>query len=196
MKKIKKALIFTICVFAVVLSTVSCTNSEKSQETAMQTPVPEITQTELPNSNTVVPQKSVYSSDSINEDMNVIAEYSYDMDNDGTEEKIVLASDVKKGAELDSDGHNRQLYIKDGDKYYILADQYVQLGNIEFEVMDYYKGTQAVPTVVVTYDTSSMLKLYAYVYDNDNNCYTERELYNSSNESENGINKMYSSAEE
>jgi len=196
MNNMKKLTKFALCFSAVLLFLTSCTsnqpmpvNTASPETTATATAVP----SEKPVQNSEV---KIYACDSVNTEFTTLSEYSYDMDNDGVDEEIVLTINAQRNSDgsLDlNDGQNWQLYVQKGEKYYLLIDRYVQIGKINFNVADYYNEDKTIPTIVATTDTNAKLVLNAYTFNLEENCFVERVLYDSSTESDSGINKMYSS---
>ncbi len=199
----KKIIKFTACMACILLFAVSCTPNQNTENSDSETQnllaaSPALSETESKTSEVLAKIKEIAASElqAISNEFTEVGSYSYDMDNDGADEKIILTINASKNSKGDfelNDGQNWQLYIKKGESCYMLIDEYVQLGSISFDVMDYYIDGKAVPTITALTKTGSMLKLTAYTYNSEKNCYVERELYNTANETDGGINKIYSS---
>lgn len=94
----------------------------------------------------------------------------FDFDKDGTEEKIRMYTEAQKdssGEILWDDGQNWLFVVQDTEKDYILAQEYVQLGTIEFYIYTigdkFHIGTISART--------ASLVLTSYYYDKDKDCF-------------------------
>lgn len=109
-----------------------------------------------------------------------ISEFSADLDTDGGEEKLELLTTAerdKKGNIAWDDGQNWLLLIRDGEKFYPLFSEYVQLGSVYFTVAQY--GKDDPPKITVMVSTGANLKLANYAYSKDQKGYKEEPVYNS-----------------
>lgn len=199
----KKRFQIAVCTICVLLSLTSCASSSdirnntgtSIKETAAPASVGEDLELKAHNN---TEDKKIMPSDlqAIKTEFTEVGSYSYDMDNDGEDEEIILTINAGKNSNNEfelNDGQEWQFYIKDGEKCYMLIDKYVQLGSISFDIADYYISSNTVPTATAIMNTSSMLVLTAYIYDAENDSYTEKVLYDSNSVADEGINKMYSS---
>lgn len=101
--------------------------------------------------------------------LTLLDEYYFDFDNDGEEERIAMytaAGRAEDGEIAWDDGQNWLFIVQDTDKDYVLFDDYVQLGSIDFYVYtiedDFYIDTLQVGTANLT------LKSYHYNRDKGN----------------------------
>lgn len=104
-------------------------------------------------------------------------EFTFDLDGDGTEEIIELhtaAGKAPDGSIAWDDGQNWLLVIVDGNDYYPLLQEYVQLGTVYFTVLDDQKGSVIITAIV---ETGSGLKLVSYTYNEDQKGYRGEVVY-------------------
>lgn len=122
-------------------------------------------------------------------------EYVTDLDLDGKDDKITLYTD----AELTEDGYARDdgnkwaLVVTDGagGGYYELFNEYVQLGNVYFQVADYFKDGKPVPTITFYETTGAGLNIMNFTYESEKG-FLKQIIYDSSKNSDSGINLKYS----
>ncbi len=127
-----------------------------------------------------------------------ITSYTGDTDADGTDETVVLATSAErdeKGKLLWNDGQNWALYVKDSsvDGCYILLDEYVQTGNVYFEISDYYMKDGAKPFISVIVSTGAGFSVKNYSFSKEKSTYEEETLFDTKNVTEGGINRRYTS---
>ncbi|MBR5154984.1 MAG: hypothetical protein IKW62_00680 [Clostridia bacterium] len=190
MKGLKLTLIFAILIFALN----GC--GEKSN---VETGTPDATQTE----NNEHTEEKVIKSQTIADNISGLTEvisYVGDCDGDGTDETVVLATSAdrdSKGEFLWNDGQNWSLYVRDNaEKIYVLFDGFVQAGNVYFDVADYYMSDGAKPAIMVTVSTGAGLSIKNYTFSKDDNGYIEKEIYDTRNATEGGINRRFTSVPE
>ena len=107
--------------------------------------------------------------DKVNVDnLSLLDEFAIDFDNDGIEEKIGMYTSAQKdsnGEVMWDDGQNWLFIVQDTDNDYVLVDEYVQLGSIDFNIYtiedDFYIATYSSRTASLT------LNLYHYDRVND-----------------------------
>lgn len=124
--------------------------------------------------------------------------YSCDIDGDGDEEKVILLIDAEYGNDgrlIRNDGQEWFLYIDDNGSSYVLLDEYVQNGDVNFDVADYYTAEGVVPQITVTVSTGSKLSITNYSYA-ANGMYAGEVLYDTGEVTDGGINRKYSSVPE
>lgn len=110
-------------------------------------------------------------------DLTLLDSVKVDIDNDNKEEIIELyttAQRDKKGEMMWDDGQKWFLLVHDEDKEYILFDEYVQIGTLEFWVFtsknDYH---------ILTLQTgSAVLKLSDYTYDIERESFVKKDIFN------------------
>lgn len=133
-------------------------------------------------------------------DMIEVTSYVGDTDADGIDEKIVLATSAErnvKGEFLWNDGQNWALYVEDGqDGTYVLLNEYVQAGNVYFDVSDYYLKDGAKPVILVTVSTGAGLSIKKYAFEKERTAYIEEIVFDTKNVTEGGINRRFSSIPE
>lgn len=132
-------------------------------------------------------------------DWTEVSRYTGDVDGDGTDEVVVLATSAeydKDGTVMWDDGQDWALYVDDRDEKYVLLNQYVQLGNVYFEVSDYYTADGAEPRINVIVSTGASFSMKSYSFSKKDMAYIESVAYDTSNETEAGINRRFSSIPE
>lgn len=128
-----------------------------------------------------------------------VSRYTGDVDGDGTDEDVVLATSAEPdedGTVMWNDGQDWALYVDDRDETYVLLNQYVQLGNVYFEVSDYYTADGAEPRINVIVSTGASFSMKSYSFSKKDMAYIENMVYDTSNETEAGINRRFSSIPE
>ena len=123
-------------------------------------------------------------------------EYVTDLNFDKVDDRIVLYTDAEltKDGFNKNDGNNWKLIVFDGNdsKVYELFSDYVQLGNVYFQVADYFKNGKPIPTITFFESTGAGLKIINFVYE-ESKGFLKEIIYDSSKRSDNGINLKYSS---
>ncbi len=126
-----------------------------------------------------------------------VTSYIGDLDADGADEEIALytsAERMNNGKFIWNDGQEWLLLIKDKiDGYYVLLDEFVQAGNVYFEVSDYYMKDGAVPKISVTTSTGAGFSLKNYTFSKNFKGYESETIFDTKNVTEAGINRRFSS---
>ena len=132
--------------------------------------------------------------------MTEVTSYVGDMDADGTDERIVLSTSAGRDAKGDflwNDGQSWALYVVDGpNDAYLLFDEYVQAGNVYFDVADYYLKDGPKPKITLTVSTSAGLSIKNFAFEKEKSAYVEEVLFDTKDVTEAGINKRFSSIPE
>ena len=132
--------------------------------------------------------------------MNEVTSYVGDTDADGTDEKVVLATSAQRSAKGEfmwDDGQKWALYVEEGGgEAYVLVDEYVQTGNVYFDVLDYYLKDGAKPKIMVTVSTGAGYCLKNYTFEKEKSVYTEEVVFDTNDVTEAGINRRFSSIPE
>lgn len=110
-------------------------------------------------------------------DLTLLDSAKVDIDNDNKEEIIELYTTAQRdedGEMMWDDGQKWFLLVHDEDKEYILFDEYVQIGTLEFWVFtsknDYH---------ILTLQTgSAVLKLSDYTYDIERESFVKKDIFN------------------
>lgn len=129
-------------------------------------------------------------------DWTQVSKYTGDVDGDGEDENVILKTSAQRSqsGEIEwNDGQNWALYVEDGTQSYILFNEYVQLGNVYFEVSDYYMKDDTEPRINVFVSTGAGLKIKNIGFDKEKDCYFEETIYDTKDITDGGINKKFSS---
>jgi len=123
-------------------------------------------------------------------------EYLIDINCDGKDDKVILYTDAEltKDGLNKNDGNNWSLVVCDssGKQFYELFKDYVQLGNVYFQVADYFIENKAVPVITFFESTGAGLKIMNFTFEEEKG-FLKESIYDSSERSESGINLKYSS---
>ena len=157
--------LFLIMIISLSVFSFGCT---KNQQEPIEEPTP-IDEPVENNKDNEIEEVQIKPSDKVNvEDLTLLDEYNFDFDNDGNEEKISIYTAAQKdsnGVIAWDDGQKWLFAVHDTDKDYILLDEYVQLGNIDFFVYtvddDFHIATVDGRTASLT------LRIYRYDSDKD-----------------------------
>lgn len=134
--------------------------------------------TENENNQIVDESKKEVISSSQEEDfsqLTLLESFNYDYDLDGTEEAINLYTSAQKNSDGEimwDDGQIFKLIIHDDDKIFILFDEYVQLGKINYYV---YLENDIFTITVISPRTASFT-VTDYVFDKDTNSFLVNRL--------------------
>lgn len=121
--------------------------------------------------------------------LTLLDEYIFDFDGDKQDEKISMytaAGRAENGEMAWDDGQNWLIVVQDSDKDYVLFDDYVQLGSINYYVYtaddSFYIDTVQVGTASLTHKT--------YAYDKDSDSFKIKVQYTTSG----NVNMLHSSS--
>lgn len=122
-------------------------------------------------------KKEVISSSPVEDfsQLTLLESFNYDYDLDGTEEAINLYTSAQKNSDGEmmwDDGQIFKLIIHDDDKIFILFDEYVQLGKINYYV---YLENDIFTITVISPRTASFT-VTDYVFDKDTNSFLVNRL--------------------
>lgn len=109
---------------------------------------------------------------------NELSKYEGDLDGDGTEEvlQLLVAAERSPDGEIAwDDGQQWLLLVTDGEEYYPLFDEYVQLGSAYFTVSEPAEAGNVNITVLVT--TGAGLRLMKTTFDPAEEGYREKPVY-------------------
>ena len=128
-----------------------------------------------------------------------VSRYTGDVDGDGTDENVVLATSAERGENgliMWNDGQNWALYVDDRENSYVLLREYIQLGNVYFEVADYYTEQGAEPHINIISSTGSGFCVKSCKFSEADSAYEVTTAYDTSRITKAGINKRFSSIPE
>lgn len=109
---------------------------------------------------------------------NELSKYEGDLDGDGAEEvlQLLVAAEKSPDGEIAwDDGQQWLLLVTDGEEYYPLFDEYVQLGSAYFTVSEPAEAGNVNITVLVT--TGAGLRLMKTTFDPAEEGYREKPVY-------------------
>lgn len=177
----------------------ACTDQGNPNASAEPTTEPTPVTTTAPTPSPAPSSKIITASEDskIGEGWSKVGSYGYDIDSDGTEENISLCTSAKKnknGEFMWDDSQQWVLEVTDGIETFTLFDEYLPLGNIYFEVADYYdeEGNE-IPCIMLVESSSTNFTVIRYTFNSEENTFAENIVFNSDNESSGGINQRYSS---
>ena len=107
-----------------------------------------------------------------------LSEFSFDLDSDNEEEKIELYTAAGHGPDgkmLWDDGQRWLLVVIDGDKYYPLYSEFVQIGEVYFGLSKV--GEQMTPQVNIFISTHSGMQIIDFTFNNDKGLYEGEIVY-------------------
>ena len=123
-----------------------------------------------------------------------VNEYYHDLDLNGYEEKITCYIDADKDTHgfLKNDGNNWAFVVEDTEKskYFVLFNEYVQLGDVYFQVVDYFKEGKAIPKLILYKMTGADIVIKSFSYENSK--FLWEKIYDTSMISNSGINVKFS----
>lgn len=106
------------------------------------------------------------SSESIDtKSMTKLNEFTYDLDSDGSEEKIELYTAAGRdgnGEMMWNDGQNWLLMVRDGEKAYPVLSEYVQLGSVYFSISNNPEGESANINIIINTGAGLVLRSYTF----------------------------------
>ena len=126
-----------------------------------------------------------------------LSRYIGDVDGDGNDETVVLSTSAERDEDdeiLWNDGQDWLLYVSDGDEVYVLLNEFIQLGNIYFEVLDYYMEDGIEPCINIITTTGSGFNLKNYKFDGEG--YKVLTLYDTAETTKAGVNRRFTSIPE
>lgn len=127
---------------------------------------------------------------------NEVCSYTGDLDGDGADEKITLVTSAERdrdGKFLWNDGQNWALYIDDREEAYLLFNQYLSAGYPYFEVSDYYMKDGAERQIKLIVSSGASFSVSNYGFSKADGGYVKTVVYDTSNVTEGGINRIFSS---
>ena len=165
-----KKIILTMLILVLLVVSFGCTQIVKDpvKEPVKEPPIDKPVEN-IPDEVVEIDEVKIKPVDKINVDnLSLLDEYLFDFDKDGVEEKIGMYTKAEKGPDGEiywDDGQNWLFVVQDSDKDYILVDEYVQLGKIDFNIYtiedDFYITTYSARTASLT------LNLYHYDSETD-----------------------------
>ena len=128
-------------------------------------------------------------------DWNEASKFVSDIDGDGENERIILVTSAERDRDGEffwNDGQNWALYI-DGKEDYLLYNQYLSTGFPYFEVSDYYMKDGTKTQIKLIVSTGASFSVSNYGFSASDGGYVKTVIYDTSNVTEGGINRIFSS---
>lgn len=170
----KKSILIMV-ILALTLVTFGCTNSVESPEPneSIEEPIEEPIEEHIER---IIIQPT----DKIDIDnLTILDEFEFDFDQDGQMENIRMLTAAGRGPDGEiawDDGQDWTLIVQDSDKDYVLVDEYVQLGRIDFNIFtideEFYIACYSART--------ASLSLNLFKYDRENDSFIMTNEYNAS----------------
>lgn len=166
-----KKLIFILLVMIMILAlSIGCTPNEvPNQPTDIGDPIDERPKVEA---------KTINSTDKTSkENLSILDSYIIDINDDGSEEKIAMYVDAEIGPDGEiawDDGQNWLFVVEGQDKEYILFDDYVQIGSIQFHIYDIQDDGFYITT---TKSTTAGLTMTEYKFNKQESSFEAKEIY-------------------
>lgn len=181
--------IFISMLALIVLCACSPANAPSGTDNTFPSPTPVSTAEVVGNKVITATDKSPVDEKS----WSLIDEYPDAVKIDGVDFSVKLYIDApvdERGDIVYDDGQQWALIVTDGTRYYTLLDKRIQLGEINFEVSDYYTETETISgiTAIESTSTSFVLSRFELV----GNTFVERIIYDTDDDSDAGINRRYS----
>lgn len=120
------------------------------------------------------------------EGCNEVGEFSYDFDGDGEDDSLKLFTSAEfVDGELHGDDRNRWVVaVETMEGTYKLYDNYIQLGNVEVEVGEFY-NEDTDRAVIMTITSNAGKSITHFVYRDD--VFIEESVYSTDYYSQNGV---------
>lgn len=167
----KKLFCSSLLIFLLILFIFSgCSN--KIEE---KTP-PAQTSTESSVENTEPKEESVIET-AVGEDLKTILDsYEFDIDGDGTEEKIELMTSAERdsdGLMLWDDGQEWKLTVKKSDSEFVLFDGRIQIGMLNHQIFE----VDGKLHITYTLNATAQLEFVHFEYDVEQNAFVKKNQY-------------------
>lgn len=172
-----KKLILIMIILALVIAAFGCTTASEPLEPKepIEEPIEKPEPAENPIERIIIEPREKLDVD----DLTTLDEFEFDFDKDGQMESIKMLTAAGRGPDGEiawDDGQDWTLIVQDSDKDYVLVDEYVQLGRIDFNIFtideDFYISTYSPRTASLT--------LNLYQYDRENDSFIMTSPYNTS----------------
>ncbi len=127
----------------------------------------------------------------------ILNQYEADVNGDGNEDEITLYINSNKDADgelIKNDNNEWILLVNDvfNNEYYTLFDKNIQVGDIYFQVVDFFEDEGPVEKILLYKVTGTEIEIMSFDYKKDKG-FAVTEIYNTSKICEKGINLRYSS---
>lgn len=178
-------------------------NTPGNADESVNDPTPSPSEATDQTEPSALPQKertiSAQKDTAITADWTEVGKYSLDLHGDKRKETVALFVHTQKDGKGNlqrDDGQEWILRVESDGKYYTLFEEYVQNGNVYFEVSDYYAENTVYPVITLVKSTGAEFKLIQYSFVKEQDVFAEKVLYDSAEHSKDGINRRYSSIPE
>ncbi len=130
-------------------------------------------------------------------DFSILNQYETDVNGDGNEDEITLYINSNKDADgelIKNDNNEWILLVNDdfNDEYYTLFDKNIQVGDLYFQVVDFFEKDGPKTKILLYKVTGTEIEITSFEYE-ENKGFAAYKIYNTSDVSEKGINLKYSS---
>ncbi len=128
--------------------------------------------------------------------LTTVASYKGDLDGDDLDETITLSTSAERknnGEFIWNDGQNWALFVNDGEEIFVLLDDFIQAGNVYFEVSDYYMEDGKEPKISVIVSMGAGFSVKNYTFSGEESGYVEETIFDTKTLTKAGINRLYSS---
>ncbi len=118
---------------------------------------------------------------------NKVDEYSFDFNSDGEPDTLELltSAHIEDGEIHHDDGQNWMVTVTTNDGVYTLFNSYIQLGNLELNIGEFYNETTQ-PVVILTQTTGAGKTITHYTYKD--NAFAEELVYSTDTFTQGGAN--------
>lgn len=123
------------------------------------------------------------------DDLTLLESFEFDINNDGSEEKIAMYANVEQGPDGEiywDDGQDWLFLVEGQEEDYVLFNDYIQIGNLSFHVFtiddDFY--------ITTIQSTTANLQVNQYKFDPESNEFISTSEYQTSG----NVNMIYSTS--
>ncbi len=174
-----KKIVYSLCLVALLLC--ACNNEQAN-----------VVVEEPQDITYITPDKGDFISDFI-----VLNQYEADVNGDNNEDEIILYINSNKdvdGELIKNDNNEWILLVNDvyNNEYYTLFDKNIQVGDLYFQVVDFFEEEGPVSKILLYKLTGTEIEITSFGYEKEKG-FAVSKIYNTSDVSYKGINLKYSS---
>ena len=190
-KKIRIGMIMIVLLLAIALMASGCTQGQSGSESKQQEPSEQQNPPEDVEDKDEQNIEEIVSVNRVSTDsLTLLCSAEADFDKDGSEEEIELYTSAKKDSDgniMWDDGQRWLLLVRKSDRDFVLYDDYIQLGNLEFWLYSEEDGEGEYHISTIR-PSSGGLFFSDYTYDVEKNVFIKKDIFQAS-----GINLKFSS---